>query len=153
VRFHIDLVLPGLRFDEGRGLTGGEDTDFFARAHTADFHIAQIGCAITREAVHPERLTYRGQMYRQFWEAACGVRRLADERGWLTAALARVPSILGYLLLCVLLLAASVPAGIAGPRHFANLALKGGKRIAKAIGRAAALAGHAPQPYRTIHGA
>jgi succinoglycan biosynthesis protein ExoM len=120
VRFHIDLVHAGLRFDERRGLTGGEDTDFFARAHAKGFHIAQVGCAITREGVHPERLTYRGQMYRQFWEAACGVRRLAQARGWLTAALARAPSILGYLLFGILLLAASVPAGIAGPRHFAN---------------------------------
>jgi hypothetical protein len=52
----------------------------------------------------------------------------------------------------VLELIASV---IAFPMHreaAGRLALKGGKQLARIAGMIAALVGHLPQPYRTIHG-
>ncbi|WP_119422663.1 glycosyltransferase family 2 protein [Desertibaculum subflavum] len=46
----------GIRFDEARGLSGGEDTDFFSRLHAAGAHIVVCAEAIVAETIPPARL-------------------------------------------------------------------------------------------------
>jgi hypothetical protein len=74
VRFSATLPRAGLRFDEGLGFMGGQGNEFFAAAHAQGFAIRRTLRAITREAAHPERLTYRGLMYRAYWCAASEMR-------------------------------------------------------------------------------
>ena len=83
VRFSIALVEDGLRFNESLGLMGGEDNEFFAEAKMAGFEIRRTNRAITREDVHPERLTYRAQLYREYWCSASNIRKFALQKGWL----------------------------------------------------------------------
>lgn len=58
----------GLRFDSRFDLTGGEDTDFFSRAHRLGAVIVWTNTAIAREIVPPTRLTLR-------YHASVGFRR------------------------------------------------------------------------------
>lgn len=46
----------GVRFDEARGLSGGEDTDFFSRLHAAGARIVVCAEAIVAETIPPARL-------------------------------------------------------------------------------------------------
>lgn len=46
----------GIRFDESRGLTGGEDTDFFGRLHAAGARIVVCAEAVVAETIPPGRL-------------------------------------------------------------------------------------------------
>jgi succinoglycan biosynthesis protein ExoM len=93
VRFAADLLRTGLRFDERLGLMGGEDNSFFATARAIGFEIRRTLRAVTREKAHPERLTFRGQIYRSFWCAASEMQRLAITRGWWGVALRKGHSI------------------------------------------------------------
>jgi succinoglycan biosynthesis protein ExoM len=81
VRFSADLIRAGLRFDEAIGLGQGSDSDFFARARVAGFEIRRTLRAITRETVHPERLTYRAQLYRSLCVANAKTKRQMAVRG------------------------------------------------------------------------
>jgi succinoglycan biosynthesis protein ExoM len=81
VRFSTELVRAGLRFDESIGLMGGEDIDFFSLAYADGFDIRFTNLAITYETVHPERITYRHQVYRSFWCAASDIRMYRATRG------------------------------------------------------------------------
>ncbi len=81
IRFSIDLPRAGLRFDESFGLHGGEDRDFFGRAHDSGFLIRFTRRAITWEVVHPSRATFWGQMHRALWSAAAAQRREILKKG------------------------------------------------------------------------
>jgi len=177
VRFSIALLQAGLRFDEGLGLMGGEDDEFFALAHTKGFEIRRTLRAVTYEPVHPERLTYGAQVHRAYWCAASQLRRLSVTRTWGGAALRKAHTIpLNLLFGSAWLLASSVPAALfvfafmltridgsddgwaarasmALTASFKTMALGGGKKLAKGLGRGTALIGILPQPYRSIHGA
>lgn len=176
VRFSTRLVTAGLRFDEELNLAGGEDNDFFSRAHEMGFQITRTYRAITREMVHAERLTYAYQIYRAYWCAASDMRRLAVHKGWRQAILRKAGSVPMNTVFGLLWLALSVPFALlsivsfmlipldgndegkaalfcrALLTQYKKFALRGGKRIAKSAGRLAAMLGHLPQPYRTIHG-
>jgi succinoglycan biosynthesis protein ExoM len=152
VRFSAALMAQGLRFDERLGFMGGEDNEFFARAHAAGFAIRRTLRAVTRETILPERLTYRAQVYRAYWCAASELRRLAIARGWLGALIRKGHTIpLNFIAGAGWLIAAGFVV-IASREAFRDAALAGGKQIAKALGRLAALAGVKPQPYRTTTG-
>jgi succinoglycan biosynthesis protein ExoM len=144
VRFSIDLVRAGLRFDEHLGLVGGEDNCFFRAATRAGFQIRQTARAVTRETAHPERLTYRGQVWRSYWCAAANAR---DEMSVWLICKAAVGLVDGVLLTAwsPIILPFSM-------RRFRRAALRGGKRVAKNAGRFAALFGCLPKPYRVIQG-
>ncbi len=153
VRFSMKLVMAGLRFDEKLALTGGEDNDFFARAHVAGFRIGRTRAAVTRETVHPARCTYRAQVYRAYWCAASDMRRYAVAKmSWRKAIAGKAMTVPANLLAGAFWLALAPIGALGGPTRFKKYALRGGKRLAKSAGRLAAMLGHQPQPYRTIHG-
>lgn len=152
VRFSMDLVtLSGLRFDTGLGHMGGEDIKFFSQAHALGYRIAKTNLAITHETAHSERLTFFGQMYREYCSGATsadGARlRHGAIRGVLSNFAAIVAAPIGAIEVCV-----SPVFLIAGTVPFKRRVLSGGKKIAKACGRIAALAGTLPKPYQVIVG-
>lgn len=146
VRFSAELARLGMRFDECHGAMGGEDNEFFARAHAAGWGIRLTLRAITRETVHAERITYRGQIYREYRCAASEMRRLAFTRGWLGAAARKAHTIPLNLVLGVVWLVAAGFVGVVSREAFRHAALTGGKKLAKGLGRAAAFLRQPPQP-------
>lgn len=144
VRFTIRLYHAGLRFDETLGDQGGEDTKFFSQAYAIGAEIRQTARAITREAAHPERLTFCGQVYRQYWQAAAN----AQDEGLLIAAGKAVFGLVDGLLHLVL----ALPLWPLDRVRWRKWTLRGGKRLAKAAGRLAALTGRMPKPYAQIVG-
>ena len=152
VRFSAALVHAGLRFNERLGLMGGEDNEFFAAAHVRGFEIRRTLRAVTREVAHPERLTYRALVYRSYWCAASDIRRLSIARGRAGAALRKAHTIPLNLIFGTAWMIAACAVWIASRHTFKLFAIEGGKKLAKAVGRAAALIGVIPQPYRVIHG-
>lgn len=152
VRFSTELIRAGLRFNEQLRMMGGEDQEFFAAAHKAGFEIRQTERAVVTELFHPERQTYRAQVSRAYWGAASDMRRMAVARGW-TEAIARKAHTIPFLLIAgPLEMAASPLFLVGGLSAFKRRALAGGKKTAKAVGRAAAMVGHLPQPYRNVAG-
>lgn len=152
VRFSIDLVRYGLRFDEALGFMGGEDQLFFTAARNAGFEIRRTERAITYETIHPERATFWGQVHRAYWCAASDVQRLALQKGWQNAFTRKSHTIPTNILFGITELMLSPAFALGGRTAFQRRAASGGKKIAKAAGRVAALAGHLPQPYRTTVG-
>ena len=59
-------ALAGLRFREDLGVCGGEDTDFFSRAHEAGAVIDYAPTAVIYEGVPPERANFRWLRRRKF---------------------------------------------------------------------------------------
>jgi succinoglycan biosynthesis protein ExoM len=152
VRFEAAILWTGLRFEERLGLMGGEDNEFFARAHAMGFEIRRTLRAVTHEASHPSRLTYRGQIYRTYWCAASEMRRLAITRGLAGACLRKAHTIPFNLAFGALWLLAAAFVAPVCREAFRDGALEGGRRLAKAAGRLAALLGHLPQPYLVVEG-
>lgn len=152
VRFTAAIVRAGFRFDESLGLMGGEDNEFFTRVHAAGWQIKWTLRAVTYETAHPERLTWSGQFYRAYWSAASDARALAISRGWLGMVLRKSHTIPLHLIVgCFWLLASPLAYPFSEPA-FKRMALNGGRTIAKGAGRAAAIVGLLPQPYRAISG-
>lgn len=152
VRFSADLIRAGLRFNESLGFANGSDTDFFLRAHQSGFEIRQTLRAVTYEDVHPERLTYRAQVYRAYCHAISLNRRLAIKSGRrkaLTRAAVIVPRdlVLGSLQILI-----SPAYAITGARNFSACAVLGGQKLGRAAGSLAGLLGILPQPYRRVVG-
>lgn len=152
VRFSAALVHAGLRFDERIGLMGGEDIDFFGRAHLAGFDIRFTNRAVTRETVHPERLTYRAQVYRSYWCAASDVRMWKATRGTMWAWTRKAHTVPTQMFCGAVELLAAPLFAVAGVRHFKRRAVAGGKKIGKAAGRAVAMLGIMPKPYQSVVG-
>lgn len=151
VLFSASLIRPseaGLRFDEDFALTGGGDIDFFARAHRAGASIFYSDKPCTFEYWPPERCTYRWQIFRAFSASVNNTRRERSERSaWRHAIKALTTTIGGVLTL----IEAAIFAPISSHR-FKRQALRGGKRLAAAAGRIAALTGYRAEPYRRIRG-
>jgi succinoglycan biosynthesis protein ExoM len=148
IRFATDLLRTGLRFDVRLGLMGGEDNSFFAMAHAMGFEIRRTLRAITREKAHPERLTFRGQVFRAFWCSSSEMQRLAITRGWWGVALRKGHTIpLNILFGVIWLLGAAMVAPVSREAF-----RDGARKVGKAAGRFAALIGRAPQPYRHVIG-
>lgn len=152
VRLSADLIRAGFRFDETLGLMGGEDNELFTRARKAGFEIRRTFRAIVTEAAHPERATYMGQMYRAYWCAASDMRRAAISRGWLGAVARKAHTVPFNIAFGMIELATSPLFSAGGVDAFRRRAVAGGKKISKGLGRAAAMLGRLPEPYRTIHG-
>lgn len=152
VRFSMKLVRAGLRFDETLGLMGGEDSEFFSAAHKLGFEICRTERAQTWETFHRERLSYRAQMYRAYWVGASDLRRLSIEKGWLSAMARKVHTVPLSIAAGTVEIIASPLCAVAGSAMFKRRALAGGKKIAKGLGRLAAMVGHLPQPYARVHG-
>ncbi len=152
VRFAAAIVHAGFRFDERLGFMGGEDNEFFTRLHKAGYVIKWTERAKVTEYAHPERFTYLAQCYRAYWAAASDLRALAIARGWGVAAVMRLHTIPLHVAVGALWLLASPFCLLAGVDVFKRAALKGGRTIAKGLGRAAAFLGMLPEPYRVIHG-
>ncbi|MBA2127239.1 hypothetical protein DLM45_13545 [Hyphomicrobium methylovorum] len=152
VRFSMALPAAGLKFDENLGLGGGEDSQFFFNAHKQGFAIRHTARAITYETIHPERLTYARQLHRSYWIASANFRKDVTKFGWPYATLRRLHTIPLHLLVGTLLVVVS-PAGIIfGLKSFKQLALLGGDKLGRGLGRLVAMFGHVPQPYAVIDG-
>ena len=152
VRFSVGLALEGLRFDERIGSGGGEDQQFFAEAYRRGWVIRKTGKAVTTETMHPARLTYFGQAYRAYWQAAGNVRLLAAEKGWFTVALRKAAAIPWLLAIGSAEVLVSPLFIVAGINAWKRRMLAGGRKIAKGLGGAIAMLGLMPQPYRVIVG-
>ena len=152
VRFSISLIEAGLRFDERLGMMGGEDQEFFSRAHSAGFKIKRTSRAVTYEAAHPERLTFGGQFYRFFWYSVSNTRiRLlrGEKRDVYWECLYEVPL---DLIIGTLRILGSPLRVFKGREKFKRRANSGAKQIAQAIGVVTALLGIMPKPYRKTVG-
>ena len=152
VRFSVGLALEGLRFDERIGSGGGEDQQFFAEAYRRGWAIRKTGKAVTTETMHPARLTYFGQAYRAYWQAAGNVRLLAAEKGCFTVALRKAAAIPWLLVIGSAEILVSPLFIVAGINAWKRRMLAGGRKIAKGLGGAMAMLGFMPQPYRVIVG-
>lgn len=152
VRISMALIEAGLTFDEGIGLAGGEDNEFFASATVRGFNIRQTNRAITHEFVHPERLTYFSQAYRAYWCAASDVRMHAIRKSWGWVFTHKVHTVPLNIVFGIAGIVAAPLAIVAGVRAFKLCALWGGKKMAKGLGRAAGFIGVLPKPYRVIVG-
>jgi succinoglycan biosynthesis protein ExoM len=152
VRFTVDLLCLGFMFLPELGLAGGEDSHFFTECRAAGFKTIATNRAVTRETVHPERVTYRYLVGREYLSHASASyrKRLAD--GFLPVAwLAAVKTAIAGVGLVELAVVAPL-AAIFSAYRFKQFALRGGKRLARAAGVLATCVGHLPQPYRVIHG-
>ena len=152
VRLSAELLHAGFRFDEGLGLMGGEDNELFTRARLAGFEMRRTLKAVVIEAAHPERLTYAGQCYRAYWCAASDMRRTAIAKGWAGAVLRKAHTVPFNLIFGAVEVALSPLFIVLGVDAFKRRALGGGKKVAKGLGRAAAIMGRLPQPYASIAG-
>jgi succinoglycan biosynthesis protein ExoM len=152
VRFSADLIYAGLRFNEAIGLMGGEDIEFFGRARAMGFQIRQTLRAVTIETAHRERLTLPGQLYRHFWCAASDVVAVQKVRGKYRALSRKLHTIPLSIAIGAVEIAISPLFSVIGLDAFKRRVLAGGKKIAKGAGRAAAIVGIMPQPYRVIVG-
>lgn len=148
------LVRVGLRFDERIGLMGGEDIDFFGRAHDAGYGIRITNKAITRETAHAERQTYCSQIYRSMWCASSDVRMHIATRGALWTWARKAHTVPTQIVFGMLEIAASPLFLISGLIPFKRRMLAGSKKISKGIGRAIAFFGVRLklEPYRNIVG-
>jgi succinoglycan biosynthesis protein ExoM len=152
VRFSVALVKAGLRFNERLGLGGGSDTEFFARANKHGFTIRRTIIAVTYERAHPERLTFQAQYRRAHRNAVTNLRALIIRNGAPAALLRKIPTIPLNFALGLVLLAVSPASAIVSLNLFKRLAMMGADKLARALGRAAALTGRIPQPYRVVEG-
>jgi succinoglycan biosynthesis protein ExoM len=138
----------GLRFSERFALTGGEDTDFFARAYDAGAKIAHSNKPLVFEHWSVERCSYMAQVSRSFHASVNDIRRHGGFRSAGRAAIKAVGSaIMGVLLFIRAILCVPISR-----TRFKKEALRGGKRIAAAAGRIAALTGYRAEPYRRTTG-
>jgi succinoglycan biosynthesis protein ExoM len=151
VRFAADLART-FRFNEAIGLGSGEDADFFKRIAAAGSEMRFTARAVTREFVHPERASYRGQCYRTFRYTLDGTRGYISEKGpfrALARALVFLPErafgAIGYLLV-------GAACGPFSPRLFKKFTLAAGKQVSQAAGYGAALWGLQIKPYRVVMG-
>jgi succinoglycan biosynthesis protein ExoM len=152
IRFSMEVVRSGLRFDESFGSSNGSDTDFFLRAHLNGFQIRQTLRAITYEKVHSERLTYRAQVYRSYCHGISLTRRMITRSGRQKTLWRTVRIVPRNLLVGMLEILVSPCLAVAGLRRFSNCAVSGGQRLGRAVGGVAGLFGVLPAPYRNIVG-
>jgi hypothetical protein len=152
LRLAAEVVRAGLRFNEALAAMGGEDNEALTAAHLAGFEIRRTLRAIVTETAHPERLTYRGQVYRAYWCAASEMRRVAISKGWLGAVLRKAHTVPFNFAAGAIEIAVSPLFALLGLDAFKRRALAGGKKIAKGAGRATAMLGRLPQPYRNVVG-
>jgi succinoglycan biosynthesis protein ExoM len=152
VRFSRALADQGLRFDEAFAFSGGEDVDFFTRAHKCGFEIRQTARAVTYETIHSERLTYTRQCAKSFWTAAANMREAILRKGLAKALSAKLHTIPLNLVLGPALIAGSPLALALGLEAFKRTALVGGDKLARAMGRLAAIVGYLPAPYLRVDG-
>jgi succinoglycan biosynthesis protein ExoM len=151
VRFSAELLRAGLRFDETLGLCGGEDRRFFDAAARMGFKARSTNKAVTYEAVHLERLTYRYELARRYAEVA-GITALQIQSFGPGTTLANLPRLVAYIPLGLIEIALSPLAALFGVERFKRFALRGGHRLAQVAGHVSALMGHLPQHYRQIAG-
>ncbi len=154
VRFSINLVKAGLRFNEQLGFMGGEDNEFFAEAYMRGFEIRRTLGGVVTETAHRERLTFLGQMTRCYWYGASNIRREFMQRGRAKVVLTK-GSLAPFKFVLGLLEAAISPIflfSIDGLVPFKHRLLSGCKRSMKALGRIAGMIGYLPEPYRHVVG-
>lgn len=83
-----DPAAAGLRFDLGRGRTGGEDSAFFAAFRAAGGRIAFAPDALVRETVPPDRARLGWLMRRRYRMGQTHASLIAQDRGALGRAAA-----------------------------------------------------------------
>jgi hypothetical protein len=123
VRFSVELVKAGLRFDEALNMLGGEDQKFFHQALQRGFEARYTNRAVVHEEIHPSRLTDRAQIYRHYAHMASVTFREQQEEGTM-ALVGLVPRALVLMLVLVFGLKAQNAvrqAGIPLDRHIVFL--------------------------------
>jgi succinoglycan biosynthesis protein ExoM len=135
----------GIRFDARFGMTGGEDTDFFARAKKAGARYAFTKNAAVLEHVPPSRLTLKWRFWRWAGVARGNVRMYRLHHGSRAAWKHYLPrSLLNFITGPVLLIAAP----FAGPETL----LRGLKHLGGSLGMLQELLGHKSEEYKMTHG-
>jgi len=109
------------------------------------------GFAVTRETAHPERLTFRGQIYREYWGGATTARKAVVLYGMARGTFRNARSIL-HSVLGLIELAVSPVFTVFGLTAFKRRALSGAKRLCHGIGRVRGIFGYQPQPYLNVVG-
>jgi succinoglycan biosynthesis protein ExoM len=153
VLFAAWMVRPdggGLRFDPRFNFTGGEDVDFFLRAHRLGATIVYTKHGEVFEEVPPERLKLRFQMNQQSAEAATictiarnGTRASPSPARCAARAASRLVLGLAYLVAAPFCL-------VAGQRAFEVAVARGSRRVSWAVGAVRGLTGRPPTPYRRV---
>jgi succinoglycan biosynthesis protein ExoM len=135
----------GLRFDIRFGMTGGEDTDFFARAKKAGARYAFTKKAAVLEHVPASRLTLKWRFSRWAGVARGNVRMYRLHHGRMAAWKHYLPRSLPNLITGPMLL---LVAPFTGP----EILLRGLKHLGGGLGVLQELMGRKSEEYRTIHG-
>jgi glycosyltransferase involved in cell wall biosynthesis len=152
VRFAMAIVDDGIRFNEKIGLGVGEDTQFFAEAMRRGYQIRYTDRAVTREMLHPARLTYMSQCYRAYVESA-SVNRVrfrvisSSNISWVKLFVSPLPIIFGLLELSI-----SPFVALIHKEKFKEISLRAGRRIARVLGMYAGMLNLIPKAYRQTVG-
>ncbi len=135
----------GMRFDVRFGMTGGEDTDFFARAKKAGARYAFTTTAAVLEHVPRSRLTLRWRFWRWAGVARGNVRMYRLNHGSMAAWRHYLPRSLPKFITGPALLLAAPIAG-----H--EVLLRGLKHLGGSLGMLQELLGRKSEEYHTTHG-
>ena len=141
-----------LRFDESLRYTGGSDLDYFERAMSQGMRAVAVPDAIVRELVPAERVTLGWHLGRVQRKATNNTRSRIGKNGKgleiFKFAIELIPAIFSILFDTLrLLLSAVFSPGSAKSKAVSVL-----RKLARLSGRARALVGISPQPYRKIQG-
>lgn len=147
------LLKSGFWFDASLGLGGGEDSDFFRRACKAGFYGVKTNKALTFEAAHPERLTTKGQYYREFWKSAGDARWEVKYNGGWKRGLKRLPRALRATISGLFQIAWGGMRWIVNRDAGKRQILRGAKSVARGQGYLAGIVGYIPQAYEKTVGA
>lgn len=149
----LDRNRAPLRFDEGFALTGGEDSDFFARAHQGGAYIVLTPDAVIFEHLPASRLTLSAQLGRCYWQSYGDTRRDVTYHGFIAAMAVKSTKFTKSLFKGLTALALAPFVALVSRQSARRKVLRGCKAIATAAGISSGLLGLArPEPYRTIHG-
>jgi len=153
VRLTMNIVRAGIRFNEKIGLGAGEDTQFFAEAQKQGYHIRYSDNPITYEYLHVDRLKYLAQCHRVFAESASVSRIRAYVVGDFLGIVRRLLIAPLMIVLGLCEIAVSLVIALLNTEMFKEVCLRGGRRIARALGIYAGFLNYVPKAYqRTVGG-
>ncbi|MEM8786019.1 MAG: hypothetical protein AAGF19_09210, partial [Pseudomonadota bacterium] len=139
------FIERGLRFDEGFGLSGGSDTEFFVRSRTEGARFAIAPDALVHEEVPLARLHWRWRLGRIISRSNAQVRIRIKHGGYWRSFARYLPRGVWLVLAAIVTL-----PGLLGPSFTARERVL--KRFGSGVGMLKALIGSWTSTYARIEG-